>query len=320
MKPNHLPLACCLLVYAAVLGGQPTMAVPYSFSLASPSGLDFQELAIAVSNEGFLIGDFDADTNPDGTRTKPGLFGSFGPTENVPVNTDFNFSVAGAPQVPLEGGFQSQIDTHLLSISFSQYQADMVAGDTASLSLSIGLGTEGFRTQAPSSLYPPGFFNVPFGSATLTDLQLTQSNDLVTAALEPLGPDQYSFSTVLPVSLSFSVEILGSSFQVPGLPFALPILGTLDLSGGDAVLASTAELEGGQVLPLNVPLPEFTLPVPTLLPPGATATLVFNLTLTELVAALEGQLTTNAVGTIVPEPSNFILFWLAGLLVAVRRR
>ena len=69
-------------------------------------------------------------------------------------------------------------------------------------------------------------------------------------------------------------------------------------------------------------MPEFTLPVPTLIPPGETANLEFRLTLTDIQTTLDGAVATEAFGRLVPEP-NGLLFttmpWLCAYWTARRR-
>lgn len=290
----------------------------YSFQLIGPSGLDISQFTFAAMNDGTLIGDYDETTNPTGTRTKPGLFGSFGSTENVPVPTSFDVTVSGTPQVDLIGGFQSAIDVSGLTIAIQDYQAMMAASSSPSLTLSLGFGTDGFRTREPTSLYPPGFITVPFGNATVTNLTLEQIGPATVGTLTPGLPHQYSFVTVIPANLSFSVDVLGTALDVPGVPVLLPMNGTLDLSGPDALLMATADFGAMQSQSPNVPLPEFTLPVPTLLPPGATANLVFSLMLTEISGEITAQVTTTARGVLVPEPF-YPTYWILAVLPFLRR-
>ena len=70
-------------------------AQPYDFNVvAPPSGIS-GSLALSARTQGTLVGNYNPDTNPNGTRTKPGLFGPFGPTENVPVEVRIGAAIGG---------------------------------------------------------------------------------------------------------------------------------------------------------------------------------------------------------------------------------
>jgi hypothetical protein len=69
----------------AVLAAAPALAQQYQFVInPAPSGIS-GTLSTSLDTTGTLIGNYDETSNPTGTRTKPGLFGTFAPTENVPV-------------------------------------------------------------------------------------------------------------------------------------------------------------------------------------------------------------------------------------------
>ena len=75
-------------LFWAILGAAGALhlapAQLYDFNVvAPPSGIS-GNLAISARTQGTLVGNYDQTNNPTGTRTKPGLFGSFDPTENVP--------------------------------------------------------------------------------------------------------------------------------------------------------------------------------------------------------------------------------------------
>ncbi len=70
----------------------------YTFAFdTTQSGLA-GEIETSASTTGTLIGNYNQETNPTGTRTKPGIniFEPFGPTENLPVNVSLGLGL-GAP-------------------------------------------------------------------------------------------------------------------------------------------------------------------------------------------------------------------------------
>src|SRR4051812_7529727 len=90
VAPQGFALRCigCLAVpsllvalLCATARGAPQ---PYDF-LIDPAGSPADvALDISAKTSGTLVGDYDPLANAAGTRTKPGVFGTFGATENVP--------------------------------------------------------------------------------------------------------------------------------------------------------------------------------------------------------------------------------------------
>ncbi|MFX4717804.1 hypothetical protein ABTB07_23170, partial [Acinetobacter baumannii] len=73
---------------------------------------------ISANTQGTLVGNYDPDTNPTGTRTKPGVFGSFGPTENVPVNVSIGAAIGGNINRQASGTFRATVDGNTNTITF----------------------------------------------------------------------------------------------------------------------------------------------------------------------------------------------------------
>lgn len=297
--------ALCIVV--ALVAEGLSAATRFDFVLSPASGVDIDTLELAADNSGTLIGDFDVVDNPTGTRTKPGIFGSFGATENVPVPVELDLLVTGMPNVGTSGGFTAIVDTATNTIAISSYSASLAPGPLADLDLSIGFSSGGFRTQSPNSVYPPGAATIPFGTATLTSLQITQIGSEVPTALTPLGPNTYQFSAAMLVSLELGINALGNPFVLPPLPLAITLTGELALAGDAATIVGMSPVAFDQNSPLNVALPEFPLPLPTILPPGGTANVLLTLTLASVDASLEGRILTSATGTAVPEPKGLAL-------------
>lgn len=297
---------------------------PYAFSLSPPSGLQVSSMDLSVVTEGALIGNYDAATNPTGTRTKPGLFGSFGADENVEVPTALNLGLSGEPQIGTGGGFTALIDLAAPSISIRDYSASMLAGTTASLDLGLGLSGSSFRTRDPNSIYLLllGDIELPIGEASLTDLVLTQVAPGPTVPLTPMAAGVFEFETLLLATATLSLDALGNPVVVPPIPVPLPLRGKLMLEGEAGKITGLSPLTFSQTFSPGIDLPPFTLPVPTLLPPGETASLDFRLTLTDIQTTLDGAVATEAFGRLVPEP-NGLLFtampWLYAYWAARRR-
>lgn len=290
----------------------------YDFILnAPPSGFQ-ADIDFTIGTAGTLIGDYDPDNNPTGTRTKPGLFGPFGSTENVPVDVSLSTGLSGRPNSTSTGGFRMEFNPALGVVSMSNFNVNLLASGPASLPISITLETEAFRTRNPTALWLGGIpITIPLGEAELSTLSTAQIGDAI-GLLTPIGGQRYSFVIPLLASLDASVSVLGNSFEVPGLPTPLLFEGEVELNGDTAHLTSVRELVIDETQNPELELPQFPLDVPTYLPPGDTAHFLFDLALSEIGLSIDGTQMIDATGIRIPEPSALGLLVAAGFLL--RRR
>lgn len=272
----------------------------------------------SFSASGTLIGNYDAVNNPTGTRTKPGLFGTFGATENVAVNVNnLGVSLSGPINTDTTGSFGLTVDTANGTFSMSGYAANFLGNGPASLPVNLNLSTETFRTRNPTFLYPGLPISLPIGSATISTFNVTQVG-ASTGVLTPIGVNRFSFVVTPLVNLELAVSVLGNDFAVPGqapLPFALT--GTLTLDGNSATISGVTPIEISQSTQPNQALPEFPLALPTTSDP---ANVLLNLTLSELGVGFTGTANTFATGTLVPSPGAMALGMTALGVIARRRR
>lgn len=299
---------------SVIAGGEST----YDFTLnAPPSGFQ-ADIDFSIGTSGTLIGDWTADANPTGTRTKPGLVGTFGDTENLPVGVSLATGLSGSPNSRSTGAFRMTFNPALGVVTMSNYSVNMLASGPASLPISITLETEAFRTRNPTALWLGGVpITIPIGDAELSALSTSQVGDAI-GVLTPIGGQHYSFSIPLLATLDASVSVLGNAFDVPGVPTPLLLEGEVELLGDSAHLTSVRDLVVDETQNPDQTLPQFPLDVPTILPPGNTAHLLFDLTLDEIGLSMDGTLTTDATGVRVPEPASLLLF--AGVALTLRRR
>ena len=238
---------------------------------------------------GTLIGDFDAVSNPAGTRTLPGLFGGSG---NQPVVIQLDLIGSLDVTAPASGMFTLQPDTAAgtaaiggLSLDLLSSAPSAVGGATAELSLRLTYET--FRTFAPDSLFPSLIpLELPLGQASISDLSLVQSGGPVAGLLAATATvGVFDLTALVPASLSFLIDFNGQVTPVGPLPFALPLTATLDLASCAATLAGSADAAVNQTLPAPVPfeLTDLPFPLPTVLPPGGTANLLLSAALQDIV-------------------------------------
>jgi len=296
-----------------------SLAVPvqYDFALKpAQSGLN-ATVGVNFSSGGTLIGDYNADTNPTGTRTKPGIFGSFGATENLPVAVTLGAGLNGHPVTRSSGGFRMTFDPALGVASISDYAVNLLSDGPEALTASISLQTESFRTRNPSSIYPGNVpITIPVGQLTLNSLTATQVGVASPGVLTPTAPNEYDFVIAPLVQLAGSIDVFGTMMDLPGTPTLLPITGHLVVNGDTAEIISMQPLDLSQSADPNLAIPQQTLALPTILPPGQTANVLLDLTLDQVAANLSGSINSRANGVLVPEPGTLLLAAAGALLLA----
>lgn len=319
-----MKMRCIVLVVALSLGfARLSLAavVAYDFVLQPPSGLTTSSASATANTSGNLIGNWDAATNPTGTRTKPGLFGTFGDTENVAVPATISFATSGAPSIPQGGGFGLSVNAPANSMLMSGLASFMSSPATGSLATNATITTQTFRTRTPSSTYPGGIpVTVPLGDASVTSLDVLQTADATGILVPTATPNQFTFTIAVPVDITLGVDLTGSNLQLGPASTLLALQGTLTVNNTTATLSSLAPLDISQSTNPALALPPLPFALPTVLPAGSTANVIFNLTLDQVTTSLIGSLAINANGVAVPEPTSALaLITLCALKRAGRR-
>lgn len=279
----------------------------YRFAyLPSQSGLD-ATLSATVSTSGTLIGNYDAKANPTGTRTKPGIFGSFGSTENLPVAVQ-DLSVAAEGQIATQtaGSFDLQFDSAIGLASVTGFSIDALSGGEITIPFSVSLFTESFRTRNPTATYPSIPLEIPIGSVTVTQLQFVQTGPAI-GSIVSIDGVSFDIAVTVPVTLSLTATVLGQVIEVvdgPVVPLALD--GVASFSGESATFTASTPVQFEQLETPAEPLPPFDLALPTT-NPKTPANVVASLVLDELGVSLLGQLSSSAAGERIapPCPADF---------------
>ena len=242
---------------------------------------------------GSLIGDYDPKTNPDGTQTRPGIFGGSG---NQPINTTTILSVDTQLDTNPSGGFVISPDFDLGVVDFEGLNIDLLNGDLGTSDLSITLSFDTFRTVNPSFLYPGGIpITLPLGQVgQISAAQLTQTGAGAGTLTATADPDVFDLTALVAAELDLDV-----SFSLPGsdpigspieaLPIVLPISGLVTRLGDGSLLITI--VIAPDAVGVDVPFEGLSLPaIPFELPTlgSDTASVIFtlapeNLTLDALV-------------------------------------
>jgi hypothetical protein len=304
-------LACS----ASALAGPVSV---WDFGIVQPQSGLTATLTNEATTSGTLIGNYDETSNPTGTRTKPGLFGSFGSTENVAVAVNsLGARLNGPISTRTSGGYRLTVDTSANTVTLENFASNFLASGSASVPISIALSTATFRTRAPSSVFPGVPITLPIGSATLSELSVAQAGAGV-GTLTPTGAGTWDFTIATLVNLSASFDVLGNELSLPGaLPLPFALTGSLTIAGDTAVVSALTPISFSQSQQPGQALPQIPLALPTLT--GDPANVLLDLTLSNISVGVEGSFTSVANGTLVPAPSALAL-GAAGVLVMRRRR
>jgi hypothetical protein len=263
-----------------------TAAAANEYNLTNDGAMNLQG-SLGTVLTGTLIGDWDEETNPEGTRTLPGVWGGSG---NNPIPIELTITVAfdgdSVPAGPLDLTLDPKTASAAISGLVWQVMPETVLPATVT-----GLALyETFRTVAPDSLYPGGIpVEIPLGEATLSGGMITQVADAAGTATPVDGqPGAHDILVPVPATLTFLVtnESLGE------IPMEFPIVLTIDGTHqvGDAtdfltMTAAAAFDEAGDIQ--GEPLPTIPLEMPTVIPPGdETAGVLLDLTPTSASAGL----------------------------------
>ncbi len=317
-RAAHVALAAALVGLSGVSARAD--GVPYQFSINQNASGTNGTVGFNALTTGTLKGNWDLTTNPGGTRTKPGLFGPFGPEDNDPVPLALGAGLGDAINTKASGAFDLTIDTQAGTLQMQGFGSNLLASGSAGLTAELSFQFDTFRAKSPDSLYIGGFpLNVPIGQAQFTKLQATQLGQGL-GTLTSAGGNLYDFSLAMALELSGEVEFLGNPLAIPAVPLPVLLSGQIALDGTKATLAGSQLLEFANTTPIGQALPEFAFALPTILPPGGEANLLLNLMLDEIASELSLQFNLSATGQAVPAPGVAALVGVVGLLAASRRR
>lgn len=280
---------------------QPALAAPttYSFTINRAASGVTGSFSSSANTSGTLIGNWDAATNSTGTRTKPGLFGTFGSTENVAVGVQINGTITNnSLSTDTTGTFQFSIDPATNTCAVAGYSANLLNGATLTIPVNATIQTASFRTRTPDSTYPGGIpVTLPVGDATVTALAMVQDPGTATGTLTPSGANTWTFAVAPVVTMTASFTLLGNAIDAPSTPAPIAMTGTITVSGNTASISSSFPVTITQTQQPNTILPQAPADIPTVLPTGSTAHVLLDLTLTQTTVNVQVSTHSQAAGT-----------------------
>ena len=232
-----------------------------------------QSLNLEVPFAGVWIGDYDAKSNPDGTQTRPGLFGGSG---NNPINYSAAFSIDGGGLSQPSGSFSVALDEEGLSGVLDALVVDLLSGQSSEVGLTIDLAYSSFNTINPFSIYPGGIpISLPLGNAQVISASL-ESTGPAPIVLVPDG-EGYFFTGLMNGVNRSEVE-LGTGVQEFEVPVIIPLAGTLAEVGNEWVMTVTFSQAVSDEQPVEdaPPFENIPVPLPTLPPSDNTANLLMS--------------------------------------------
>jgi len=289
MTPRTPLFAVALLCSSAAVAASTT----YDCAV-SPASTFSQTTDVAMPMVGTWIGNYDATTNPTGTKTIPGLFGGSG-NNPIPFNGTYKPRITISNAHPA-GTFGFALDTELGTAAVDGLALDVLNGQSGTIANSIVLTFSTFRTQQPSStFFGVSNFNVPLTNDTISSATLTQTAPAVGTAVAN-GTGGWDITVAVPVDLAVSGTAAGTPFtQNSPAVFALTGTATQGPNGIDLSLQSSLN-ETAPVAP-PPPMVGVPFPMPTVFPAGYTASLVMDATFSAGTSTTTMSITVAASGT-----------------------
>ena len=290
--------AVCVLTVVCGLAG----AQDLDFAIDTGSSNATISATTDVDASGFLIGDYDADSNPEGTQTRPGLFGGSG---NQPIDTLTVLGSSTTLDAMPAGGMRIQLDTLGGTGEIDGFMIDLLNGESASTDLSVTIGFDTFRTFDPGFLYLGGVpITIPLGEVgSISSATLTQAGDAFITLAPADVPEAFEVAGVVPATLDMTIAFglpggEPTAFPIADLPVLVPISGRLEVLGnGNAslMLSATPDPITDEIPIDGVDLPEIPFELPTL--GDATAGVLFTLSPQSIAFDASIALTINATGS-----------------------
>ncbi|MEC8769518.1 MAG: hypothetical protein VXX19_01615, partial [Planctomycetota bacterium] len=219
--------------------------------------------SVGLAFEGALIGNYNEEANPQGTLTRPGLFGGSG---NQPIGTSLSFAVGFNDQSLPEGQIVFALKDEALELSLIE-----AALPSAPVNLGLELLFETFRSIAPDSLFIGGIpLPLEIGAVDLTNRAVRLANPMNFVLLPGPSGDIFSFSGPLPLLYEGEIDLQGTPTPI-SFPFTLEVDGQIRSDGAELSLSASTSVNESFPPETPVGFADIPLPLPTILPPGQTA-------------------------------------------------
>lgn len=300
--PSRNRLACVLPALAAFAAtcasALPQVALAQRFDcvLVPPQSNLSATVTFSSRLTGTLIGTYTA-ADLLGSRTKPGLFTSFGATENVVIPISIAAGVGNTVVTSsVTGAFELSIDLAGLTASIAGYSTSLFTAAPVVIPVTANITIPSFRTRTPTSTYFAATVPVPLGNATIRLLRADQDG----AALGTLSQvSATEYDVTIPLALLYTIEgdVAGTPIDnVATTPTPGIFTARVKLTASGIEVRSSGAVTFSDIQTPNTVVPEFSFDLPTILPPGLVVPVLMNLVLTNSEVSLNGTQTFLALG------------------------
>jgi hypothetical protein len=302
-------LAACLAVAAATLAAR---ADSYNLTLtnASTATWSFSVNAPFITSgdpRTYIIGSYDATTNPTGTRTLTGLIGDNGLNNPISVTAGGITASGNSGGNPLHpaGGMALSLNPGANAVTASGLAIDLLNGSTITFGVSVSITYATFRERNPTCTLLGGFpISVPLGDAAITQLTVSQGEESAVGVLTPSGPNQYTFTIPMTTTVTVTATFGGAPFPVDPQTVPIVVNGTITTNGDTASVTATIDLSNQQTQPGPITMDPVAFDEPLcsghLLLPVALSQVAVNLSSTVSIAAAGPRTCTSAAVTSSP--------------------
>jgi hypothetical protein len=202
----------------------------YRVTLAPGSTLT-SSFAASANFSGTLIGNYDAVSNPGGTRTLLGAFGLC-TSGNQPIPYTGTGGATGSPSTSPTGSFVLEVMAMPAggTVCLSGLSIDLLGGAMPTIPTSSSMTYQGFRTCQPTGFFPSLTVPIPLGDAVVTAMTAEQAVRNSPGTLEPIGGGRFSFSVPTMVTVGAAITLGGNPVDTSPQTLPVTVTGTIDLT------------------------------------------------------------------------------------------
>ncbi|MCA9298900.1 MAG: hypothetical protein KDA28_07530, partial [Phycisphaerales bacterium] len=282
----------------ATMAASLTLAAdPHRFVLQFQSDFDAAS-TIAVEASGTVIGDYDPDTNPGGTQTRPGTSGGEG---NQPIGNTVSVGGDDSESAIPEGDLWIDVDLGASTMTLTRLDINLLREDVLTIPMDSTRTFDVFHTVSPDSVFPPGYsINGSYDDVLVHAMTATLAPSGGTLTMTPQLDNTWSLDGTLDLVITTEATSGGAPFEVEVVTATATASGSVVFAFPDetaelilVVLVSVDQAIDGTAFGLE----SEALDVPTVLPPGQVAHLLSSMTVGQASHAADLSLTIFADGT-----------------------
>ncbi|MCP5020608.1 MAG: hypothetical protein GY930_02430 [bacterium] len=288
-RPQKNVLRSAALLAAITIGTTSAQAQNFDFTITPGNSFSHVTGPYDADIDTTVRGNYDALLNPGGTRTINGFAGgTLTSNEDVPVGVNINGNM-DYHSVPT-GALTVNIDTNALTFDMTCLNVDLYTPGSSIGTQNLLMQLFAFRTFAPSSTYLPlGPVPMTVGDADIVRFNIIQSGPTLQDSMIQQGaPNQYRFSSRVPVTVYLDITVQGSPVPLGVIPIGpfesiLPLEGDFFVNGATATMDVDIQSQSHNQNTINasnlISATDLPFAAPTILPTGLTANLLLSASL-----------------------------------------